>query len=719
MFELVSAGSIETFAELKDIMANALGLGRISRRVLAPPLKTLVVDPYQQLLHKTYKPTLLAVNEQVRAYIRGALTRQQLDDGAALWGYTTDKVDTLIATNSLHLSAGDLGALVDRGQVVESDALAALQAQGYDAHSAAGLLFLARKTRPDALQRTKIEAAIEAYAVGKLDQATTESIVNNSGLPDTEKVAYIDLAGFKKQLHVTRPSLAEGASLVEAGIWGLDQYQALAFYYGWSPDDERDLELLTLTKVKNASDAASKKAATASATAAKQKAAALAAAQKAAAAKLAAEAKGVSIAKYETLVKDGLKSVADYSTFLADKGIAPDNVIALTTLLSTTLQQAQTAAGLKTSNAATVAAKNLSIAQLESAVKSGAITIDEYTQRMEAAGVSPSDAAILTQVLQDSITTAANKATATATAKAQASVKKVNLTQFETAVREGLKTVDDYQAFLKSAGYDDTDAALLVSELQTQLGKDQAAQTLATGATAKATAKGLSLTQLQAAVRAGLKTMDDYRAALLALGYDTSDQDALVGLLQLQVDHDQAVSAASQTATTLVKALGVTLSELERAVILGVVPMATLTDALTRAKVGSDEASIITSTVAAEASTAAAARNKANAAASLVAAQGLSLSSLESDAIAGKVTTAQLQSILTGAGVVPDDVASIVQLISDEIANKQAVDALTSTATTQAAAKGLSLSQEQAAVKAGVKTIDDYQAFVGGLGFDP
>jgi hypothetical protein len=77
-FELVTAGQVETFAELKDIMASALGLGRIARRVLAPPLKTLVVDPYTWLLHRTYKPTLLAVSEQVRAYARAARRRGQL-----------------------------------------------------------------------------------------------------------------------------------------------------------------------------------------------------------------------------------------------------------------------------------------------------------------------------------------------------------------------------------------------------------------------------------------------------------------------------------------------------------------------------------------------------------------------------------------------------------------------------------------------------------------
>jgi hypothetical protein len=718
-FELVTAGQVETFAELKDIMASALGLGRIARRVLAPPLKTLVVDPYTWLLHRTYKPTLLAVSEQVRAYIKGQLTRAQLDDAASYWGYTSDKVDTLIAISSLHISPGDLGALVDRGQIAESDALAEIQAQGYDAHSAAALLFIARKARPEAMERTFLDTAITGLADGKITRDAVEQYINGVGLPDSEKQLYVQLADLKVALHQTRPSMSQGVSLVEAGIWNLDDFRTLATYYGYSPADEQALELLTLTKVKNASDAAAKKSATAAATAAKQKAAAAAAAAKAAAAVAAAESKGVSTAQYEALVKDGLKTVAQYSAYLTGKGIAADNVTALTTALQTKLAAAKTAGGVSAAAAASLKAKNLSIAQLESAVKDGAITIQEYTTRLEQAGVSADDAGILATVLQDTIDTAKAKASATATAKATASVKKVNLAQFETAVREGLKSIDDYAAFLKAAGYDDSDETLLVSELNAQLAKDQAAAKLATGATTKATAKGLDLAQLQAAVRAGLRPIADYQAALVTLGYNAADQTALVGLLQLQVDHDKTVASAAKTAATLVKGLGVTLAELERAVVLGVVPMSTLTDALTRAKVSTDEATLLTSTVQAEAATAAAARNKANAAAALVAKQGLTLASLEADAIAGKVSTSQLAGILQSAGVVPEDVASILQLVVDETANQKAVDSLASSASTKAAGKGLSLSEEQAAVKAGVKTIDDYRAFVAGLGFDP
>jgi hypothetical protein len=65
------------------------------------------------------------------------------------------------------------------------------------------------------------------------------------------------------------------------------------------------------------------------------------------------------------------------------------------------------------------------------------------------------------------------------------------------------------------------------------------------------------------------------------------------------------------------------------------------------------------------------------------------------------------------------DLANLDALLQEEIANEAALAALKSSATAKAKAKGLSLSQEDAAVKAGLKTLDDYYTFAVGLGFSP
>lgn len=718
IMELVSAGHIEKFAELKDIIVKALGIGRLARRVMSPAVNAFVVEPYRQLLNQTYTPTLLGVDQMVRTYLSGRSTRTELDAGAALHGYSSAKVDVLIDLHRTHISAGDLGSLVDRGHIDESTALAELQAQGYDSHTAAEVLFLARKSRPEAMKRQAIDMAINAFAANKLDQATVENLIENSGLPDTEKAAYIELATLTKQVRVQRPSVGQGQSMVEAGIWNLDDFQELLAYYGYNAEDSTDLELLTLGKLKTAADAAAAKAAAAKEKAAAAKEKAAAAAQKAAAAALEAKAHGVSVSTYESLVKSGIKTMADYKAFLSAKGISADNITALGAALQLKLDQAKAAVSVHDGATAKLKQRNLSISQLEKAVKDSVISMDEYVHRLVDSGVSAGDADILRQVLQDEIDTTAQKKEASAAAKAKAPDKSVNITQFADGVRQGLKTVDDYEAFLTDAGYGADDVALLVSELQTQIDQDQqAAQERAT-AQAKASAKGLSLTQLSDAVRAGVKTTADYKAALLSLGYDSDSADTLVSLLQLQLDQDQAATAATDTAATAVRKLGLNLSDLERAVIIGVVPLSTLTDALKRADVNAEATQLLTLTVAAEATTAARAREQATSATSLLSTKGISLARLEADTIAGRLAITQITAILQSAGVDAEDVDAITHLVTLEVENKKAADAAQADLVARAAQKNLDLAQFQAAVRAGVKSLADYRAFLTQLGYD-
>ncbi len=712
-----SVHELEHLGDLKDTLERALGLGRLARRALAPPMKILVEDPYTWLLNTAYRPTLPATELLVRQYLRGILSREELDKYMGYHGYGAANVEALINISKAHLSPGDIEILKLHGAIDERAAIAMLKAQGHDDATAASLLLALSSTRHDAWARLLVQDALRGVETRQLTLADFDEYVKNSGLPADEQQILELHSRLRLQLSRKRFSISEGETLVKKGLWSLDQFRELATELGYTSSDETDLELLVLTEIKDAADAAAKKLTTAKAKAdaAAAKTAALKA--KAALAAAAAEAKGVGVAKFEGLVVDGLKTIAEYRTFLAGKAIAADNITALVAALQDKLDKAAAAALAHPGLAAGAKAKNVDLAQLEAAVKSGVIMISEFQTRAQEIGFTPEDVQLLSSVLSDQQAAAQVKAQAKADAVAKAKAKGVDLAQEQRGVRLGLVTIDAYSAKLDKLGFAPEDRDLLIAEMNAQLAADAAARATKVSVTAGLKQKGLSLAQLEQSVRAGISTIDEYRAALAKAGYDAAAQDALVSLLQLRMEQDKQTLAAKGHAASLVAQQGLSLPDIERAVKLGIVPVTVYTDALSKAGVVSDDAQILTLSLAAQVKATKSAQAVFTAAAKQLKLVGLDLTKLEQDVLAARLTVEQLQGILGGASVSEADQATIVQLVKDELSNAQHVATLEGSVATSAAAKGLNLAQEEAAVRAGVKTLDDFRAFVAALNY--
>jgi hypothetical protein len=715
--ELESLNFLSEIGDLKDTLEQSMGLGRLSRRALAAPMKVLVEDPYTALLNQSFRPTVPSVEILVRQYLRGFIDRTVLDKLGGKLGYSNAGIEALINFNRAHLSPGDIETLRLHGNISDGVATDMLKAQGYDDATANSLQVALGQGRHDAWARTLVSEALAALVTRHIDIDQFQSYLEASGLPDDERRIIAVVANLKVLTSRKRFTLAEGETLVKKGLWSLDQFSSLATELGYTSQDETDLELMLLVDIKDAADAATKKAAAtkAKADAAAARTAALKA--KAAAAAAAAEAKGLSLARFETLVTDGLRSVADYKVFLAGKGIAADNITALVTALQDKLDKAAAAALARPGLAAGAKAKNLDLAQLEAGVKSGVIALPEFETRLEGIGFTPEDVQLLSAVLSDQLGTAKVKADAKAAAAAKAKSKGVDLAQEQRGVRLGLLTVDQYSAKLDSLGFAPADRDLLVGEINAQLAADAAAKATKAGVAGGLKQKGLSLAQLEQSVRAGLSTVDQYRAALATAGYDAGAQDQLVSLLQLRIEQDQQTLAAHGHAAALVGQVGLSLTDLERAVKLGVVDVTVYTDALSKAGVSADDAQILTLSLAAQVKATKGAQVAFKAAEQTLKLGGLSLTKLEQDVLAGRTTPEQFGAILAGASVPAADAAAVVKLVTDELANLKHVDALTGAVAASAAAKGLSLAQEEAAVRAGVKSLDDFRAFVTRLNY--
>jgi len=718
LFEACSVGQIETFAELKDIMAHVLGMGRIAHTMLAPTIKVTVTDPALWELNLKYRPTRWKDSDGVYALNYTGLRESELNTHLQYQGYSDDQIASLKIQHGPKLSPAELHILkryeanfsggIAPGEVLSEFARGIQQAQ-FDAIDNAEL---AR------IENEMAALAVLAFTERKIDQADFQAVLDGLTFNQSTKQYYLTLAQLKLKYNEKRVSVGEAATLVKQGIWGLDQWAELMAYYGYVETDIQDLQILIFAEEQTL---VAKEKAAAAAAAARQ------ARQAAAAAKLAAEkanavniaeAKGISIKGYEALVMDGLKTVQQFAGFLSGKGLAADNITALTTVLQNELAAAKASGATVNAAGAIVKAKGLSLSQMEQAYLAGIISAEEYTADLTAAGVPKEDAAVLLQLANNKLAVQQAKEGLLSAAQQHANVKGVSLADELLAVKQGIVSVDEYQSFIAAHGFSEEAQAVLVDEAKNAL----AAATKA-AATKAATApggpgKGVTLAELARAVRGGLATIGDYSKALQDGGYNTTAVTELTGLLQQQLDADKVTRQARAIADASLATEGIAIADLERAVRLGVLTVATYQAVLTAAHVPAAAQNILTLSLAAQIKSTKAAQGVAGNVRALVSATGLSLGTLEKQVYAGKLTLPQFTAELQGAGVSAADVAAVVKLVQDELDQMKATEALQGKAAAAAGAKRLSLAEMDAAVKAGVKTLTDYEAFVGNLGFN-
>src|SRR5882672_6495219 len=719
LMELISLGQIHAVGELREAVEQSLGLGRMSRRAFQPAVKAFVVDPFTKLINQNMRPTGLSAEVDIRQFLRGLITRGQLDTEMGYKGYTPERVEALLNYNRAHLSPAELIEATNFGLMGDQSFEDAMKAQGYDSDTA-----LTKFNIEIAKQNNAAALELARYAVGQFRQGhlTVEALngyINSDALSFGQKRNLVALAQFEKDHPQTKLSLQQGVQMVEAGIWTISQFRDLAASHRYAANDVDDLELLLLHKVADAADAVNRRQDQAKAKADAEKARIEKAKAAAARALAEVEVHGVSIARYETLVMDGIKTVSEYQTFLVGKGLSPGNVAAFVAHLSNRLSAAAAKAGAGAGAAATAKAKGLSVAQLEKAVKAGALSMGEYESRLAHVGLTPEDVSILVEVLTEELAAAKVKADAAAAAKAAAKVKGVNLAQEELAARQGLVSVDQFRAWLTSHGWADPDLSLIVAELQAKIAADAAARALKAGGAGTPAARGLGLAQLERAVRRGVSPMSDYTLALAKAGYDADAQTALQSLLQLQIDQDAHTAALRGQADGLLSPRGLTLPDIERAVKAKVLPMGAYTDALARAGVSADAIQTLSLVLAASIKNVTPPAATVKSVSALLTAAGLSLSSLEGDVLAERLPLSAFGTILSGAGVPASQVAQLEGVMQLRLDQRKAAAALAADAGKKAVAKQLSLGQEVAAIRASVQGLPDYQTLAGKLGYDP
>jgi hypothetical protein len=270
--------------------------------------------------------------------------------------------------------------------------------------------------------------------------------------------------------------------------------------------------------------------------------------------------KGLSLEQFRRAVLLGITPITEYSTFLLRNGFSADAAATLAAELQADVDEADAARRRREKADSVSQAGRAPIADVRRAARLGLIDISVYTDRLAGAGIPQGDIDLEVDLLTQEIAELQAARALRAEADAASQNRAAPLATLERLVRAGVQSLATYRAAARDAGYSDAAAAQMAAALEQEVAADKAAADRRAAIAAAAAIKHVSLAQLEAAVLAGIRTIDDYAAAIRDAGYEDDDVQLLVALLrrrgarQANADARQAALDGEDGARALARA---------------------------------------------------------------------------------------------------------------------------------------------------------------------
>lgn len=308
-------------------------------------------------------------------------------------------------------------------------------------------------------------------------------------------------------------SLADEERAVRDGLLSLDQYRGFLTAEKFSPADVATLAAL-LERELDDDRAAEQRRADAAARLARQE---------------------ISLADLEQAVRRGLRTMDDYRGFLLAHGFSSGDVATLVALLARQVDADQAAAAAHATATTTLAARSLSLGQVETAVLAGVLSLADYRAFLERERFADADVATLVDLLTGRLVRAAESRQQLGAAETAPDGRGVSLQEMRRAVLVGLRPIGAYAALLASQGYTEDAIATLLELLQVDLDHQAAAAATRALAAKKLADKNIALDDIERQVTSGIRSIDDYAVFLVEQGFALEDVGALVDLLAQQL----------------------------------------------------------------------------------------------------------------------------------------------------------------------------------------
>lgn len=460
-----------------------------------------------------------------------AAAKQAAADAAAQKAADVDAARELAKRGSL----ADLKRAVIRGLIPTSRYEEVLTPQ-YDGDTVATLVALVEQERADYVaQQQKADDATKRAALRHIDVGALQT-------------AYLD------------------------DVLTLDQVRQQLASLSFAPADA-DILIATMQAKKADRDAATKQRAEAAAKAA---------------------TKSIDLGRFETLVRRGHRTVADYGALLTSLGYDAGSVAAMADLLQLEIADDTAARDARAAAAAKISAQGLTLEQMRRAVILGSKSEDDFQRYLIDNKYTVDAQGVLLAELRNDVAEADAARTKREAAAAASVQTRAPLAVIERAARLGIVTPDVYEARLRDANYSDDDIAIELDLLAVEIADTQAARAKAAAAEAKTEDRGLSLDQLARAVKLGAASMDDYTARAVELGYAADDVDTLVAVLTADVQAAADAQARHDAIDGQMKARNLSLSELDDAVKNNLMAVDAYNAKLVALGFGQDDADLLT-----------------------------------------------------------------------------------------------------------------------------
>jgi hypothetical protein len=373
--ELESFGLIHAFEDLIGVISRTMGFGRLTRVALKPIIDATIGQAALAKVNLDYRPKLLSEGLAVKQVIRGLKDAGWLDQELGRQGYSSDRIEAILADARKYLPIADAANLERHGIFTEAEFDTDATNQGYTGPDASLLRTASALSIEDSLHTKILDVALQQLHDGIIDEAQFVGMVSDLKVPIGEAAAWGEIARLKLTLPRRTLTVLELKDCLKRNLIALDEFRQRLEGLGFSAEDATLLELLehaTLTdaaaaKQAKADIAAQKAAAKAAAAAAKvtaaaEKAAALAK-KKADAAAFIAQKQAAAEQAHIDRIKLTEQALVEHEQLIADahaQKLITDQQAVVARAQLTTVQQQHTAqvTAAAASRAATVAEQN-------------------------------------------------------------------------------------------------------------------------------------------------------------------------------------------------------------------------------------------------------------------------------------------------------------------------------------------------------------------------
>jgi len=708
---------VQLMGEAGTKVAQALGIGDSSSRVLRPYIDNLVVEPLRRAIDSKYRPTLLSAAEAARQIHRGRGNADVWREEMRVQGYSEEKIETIIASQQKYLSESQLAWLEWRNLIDHGEAIQTLRDQGWDEQTASKRLLLYQFEQEEDVNGRIASAAMAAYEHRRIDRAELTALLAGSITSARERGLLLLAADARRA--VNRKLLSEGdaEAAVVAGIWAFIDLRDWLRREGYDEEAILVKELLLRHRI--------------------EKDAAIAELRATANAERAAEklARELEKAKRKEEVEDerrlrrrgplGLLERAAVRGLIpfsrVEEVLAPEYdadtvrifIDAIEIDRQTYLEQQQRAEDAKQRGRR----RDLDTGTLETAVFAGTLTLEEYARHPVLMAFSDPDRAILVATLTAKV--ADRRAALDARAKADQEAKRrtIDLGRAEQLVLRGVRPMTQYVDLLRSLGFDAGAIAAIVELLELRIADAADARRIREDKERELAVRGISLEEFRRGVVLGVKTLDQFETFMVQQRFTTDAQ--LVLLAQLRDDLAEAEAARRRRAERDrdMEPRALPLATVRRAAQLGVISPASYQARLVAEGFSADDIALELELLLLEIADVQASRRRRDALEPDAAGRGLSLAEIEQAVKAGTATLPEYRARAVTAGYSAAAVDALVALLEAELETQADAARRRDAIDGELVTRELSLGQLEDAVKNGFKSLDQFAADLRTLGY--